>query len=140
MNAYTRIEKESNHDWNTPVLLKNNGPHLKVSLILWLLITTLNLCFYYQLWVKWVMYTYWSRIFPVILDKLIYNFQNVCGCLTLNEMLIKLVSLIICSINDNLSNTSSTPPPEVKERGLYMVHLIINSFNLNFKDKIFNLL
>ena len=33
--------------------LKNNGPHIKVPLIFWLLIMTFNLCSYHQLWVKW---------------------------------------------------------------------------------------
>ena len=49
------------------------------------------------------------KIILVTLNKLIYDFRNICGCLTLNEMLIKLASLIICSINDNLTKMSSTP-------------------------------
>ena len=50
----------------------------------------------------------------VTLNKLIYDSRSVCGCLALNEKLIKLASLITCSMNDSLTNTSSTPPPEVK--------------------------
>ena len=50
-----------------------------------------------------------------MLDKLIYDSRNVCECLTLNEMHIKLASLINCATNDNLTNASSTPPPEVKK-------------------------
>ena len=37
-----------------PIHLKNNGPHIKVPLIFWLLIMTFDLSFYHQLWVKWV--------------------------------------------------------------------------------------
>ena len=33
----------------------------------------------------------------------------------MNEVHIKLASLIICLINYNLTNTSSTPPPELKK-------------------------
>ena len=54
INAQTPIEKQSNQDWSTPIHLKNNGPHIKVPLIFWFLIMILYLCFYYQLWVKWV--------------------------------------------------------------------------------------
>ena len=50
------------------------------------------------------MYTY----------KLINDYQNVCECLKLNEMHIELAYLIICSINYNLTKTSSTPLPEKK--------------------------
>ena len=114
INAHTPIEKQTKQDWNTPIHLKNNGPRIKVSLILWFLIKTFNLCFYRQLWVKW--YVYILEIVLSILEKLIYDSQNVCGCLTLNEMHIKLASLIIWSINDNLTNTSSTRLPEVKKQ------------------------
>ena len=60
-----------------------------------------------------------------ILDKLINDFQNVCACLTLNEVHIELASLTICLIIGNLTNTSSTHPPEVKKTVLYIVNLII---------------
>ena len=91
------------------------------------------------------MYVYILEIILVILDKLIGDSQNVCGCLTMNKMLIKLASLIICLINDNLTNTPSTPPPEVKKTVLYIVHLIIlstsaeTSIYRNIKNKICNL-
>ena len=58
---------------------------------------------------------YILEIVQDILDKLIHNSRNVCRCLTLNEMHIKLASLIISSTNSKLINTSSTPPPEVKK-------------------------
>ena len=54
INAHTPIQKQSNQDWNTPIHLKNNGPHIKVPLIFWFLIMIFNLCFYHRLWVKWV--------------------------------------------------------------------------------------
>ena len=47
------------------------------------------------------------------------RFPKCLWSLTLNEMLIKLVSLIIYSINANLTNISSTPPSEVKKAVLY---------------------
>ena len=80
-----------------------------------------------------------------ILNKLIYDSRNDCGYLTPNEMHIKLTSLIICLINDNPINTSSTPPPEGRKKTvLYIAHLIIlytrkTSIYWKFKDKIFNL-
>ena len=52
INAHTPIENQSNQDWNTPTHLKNNGPHIKVSLIFWFLIMIFCLCFYHQWWVK----------------------------------------------------------------------------------------
>ena len=57
MTAHTPIEKQSNKGWNTPIYLKNNGQSINdinVPLIFWFLTMTFNLCFYYQLWVKWV--------------------------------------------------------------------------------------
>ena len=71
-------------------------------------------------------YVYILEIILVILDKHTYDSRNVCGCLTLNEMLMKLASLIICSINDNLVIKSSTLPPEVKTKKTvpYIVNLI----------------
>ena len=54
INVHTPIEKQSNQDWNTSIHLKSNGPHIKVPLIFWFLIMIFYLCFYHQLWVKWV--------------------------------------------------------------------------------------
>ena len=54
INAHTPIEKQSNQDWNASIHLKSNGPHIKVPLVFWFLIMTFYLCFYHQLWVKWV--------------------------------------------------------------------------------------
>ena len=53
INDHIQIEKQSNHDWNTPILSKDNSPH-KVPLIFWFLIMIFYLCFYQQWWVKWV--------------------------------------------------------------------------------------
>ena len=61
-------------------------------------------------------YVYIFEIVPDILDKPIHNSRNVCGCFTLNEMHIELASSIFCSINNNLTNISSTFPPEVKNK------------------------
>ena len=106
--------------WNTSIYLKNNRPHIKVPLIFWFLIMTFN-CVYHKLWVK-LLCIYIGNNFGYIGQT---HSQNVCGCLTLNKILIKLISLIICSINNNLSNTWSAPPPEIERRVLYIVHLII---------------
>ena len=54
VNAHATIDKQSNEVWNTHIHLKNNSPSIKVPLNLWFLIMTFNLCFYHQLWVKWV--------------------------------------------------------------------------------------
>ena len=49
-----QLKKQSSQDWNTPIHLKNNFPHIKVPLSFWFLIMTINLRFYQQLWIKWV--------------------------------------------------------------------------------------
>ena len=67
--------KQSNQDWNTPIHLKNNDPHIKVPLIFWFFIMTFNLFFYQQLWVKWVC---------IHIENRSGHIRNVCGCLTLN--------------------------------------------------------
>ena len=54
INAHIPIEKQSNQGWNTSIHLKHNAPHMKVPLIFWFLIMISYLCFYHQLWVKWV--------------------------------------------------------------------------------------
>ena len=41
-------------NWNTPIHLKSNGLHIKLPLIFWFLIMIFYLCFYHQLWVKWI--------------------------------------------------------------------------------------
>ena len=69
-----------------------------------------------------------------ILDNFIHYSRNVCGFLTLNEILIKLAYFIVCSINDDLTNTSSTPPSEVKKKN-GTVYSTFNNFvylNRNF--------
>ena len=55
-----------------------------------------------------------------ILNKLIYDSLNVSRSLALNEIHIKLASLIICLINCNLTKTTSTPPLEVKNSTMYI--------------------
>ena len=59
-------------------------------------------------------------------------------------MHIKLASLIICATNDNLTNKSSTLPPEVKKSiTVYSTYNFVYSTETfiywKFKDKIFNL-
>ena len=79
-----------------PICFKNNGPHITVSLIFWLM--TFNLYFHHQFWVNLICIQ-------------IGNSSGYTGhilCLTLNEMHIELAPLI-----DDLTDTSSTPPPEV---------------------------
>ena len=86
-------------------------------------------------------YVYILEIVLDILGKLNHDFWNVCGCLTLNEMHIELASLIICSIDNNLTNTFTWS----KRTVLYIVNLIIlctsteTFINWKFADKIFDL-
>ena len=96
-----------------PTHLENNSPSKKIPSIIWVTMT-LNLCFYYQLCVKWAcIHVYRLEINLDILGKLIQVSLNVWGCLTPNEMHIELVSLIIWLNDYSLTNTSPAPPPEV---------------------------
>ena len=70
-------------------------------------------------------YAYILEVGLGVLSELIDDSQNICGCLTVNEMYMKFKSLIICLINNNLTNTSSTPPTAGKKTLLYIAHLII---------------
>ena len=56
--------------------------------------------------------------------------QNICECLTLNKMHINLTSLKICLINDNLNNTSSTPPQK-KSSAVYSAFDTFEYINRN---------
>ena len=82
------------------------------------------------------MHTNWTNSFTI---------PKLSECLTMNEMHIKLASLIICTTNDNLTNMSSTLPPEVKKTiVLYIAHIMFYTSTKTFiywkfKDKIFNL-
>ena len=67
----------------------------------------------------------WLNRYVYKLDKLIHDSQNVCECLTLNEIHIKLASSIIWKTIDNFTNTSSTLPPEFKKIVLYIAHIIL---------------
>ena len=111
INAHTPLEKKSNQDWNTPIHLESNGEHIKDPLIFWFLTMIFYLCFYHQLSVKWLCIDTGNTSGHI---GHIRNSQNICGGFALNEMPIKLTSLIICLINDNLINTSS--PPEWKKQ------------------------
>ena len=109
INAHAPIEKQSNQDLNTPIHLENNGPNIKVPLIFWFLIIIFYFCFYRQLWVKWLCTDIGNSS-----GKLIHVSQNICGCLILNKMHIKLTSLIICLNENNLISASS--PSEGKKQ------------------------
>ena len=102
------------HRLKYPHPFKNNRPSIKVPLIFWFLITTFNKCFYTQRWLN--EYVYILEIVMGILDNLTADYWNVCGCLTLNKIQIELSSLIVFSINNNLTNTSSIAPNEVKKQ------------------------
>ena len=123
-NAHTPIEKQPNQDWNTPIHLESNGPHIKVPLIFWFLIMIFYLCFYHQLWVQWVCIDIGNSSKHI--GRTHSQFPKYLW------MHIKLTSLIICLINDNLTNTLSTPPPEGKK---YIVCSTFNNvfyYNRNF--------
>ena len=91
-------------------------------------------------------YVYILEIVLDILNKLIHDSQNICRFMTLNAMHSKLISLIICLINDNLTNTLSTPPPVRKKTILYIARLITlctsteTSFYYKFRLKSFTCL
>ena len=81
------------------------------------------------------------------LDKPIHDSQNICECLTLNEMHIKQGQISILdnlTTNDNLINAPSTLPPEVKKNStVNIAHIILYTSTetfiyWKFKDKIFN--
>ena len=93
LNKCTSFNQSKKY-WNTPIHLENNGPSTKVPWIFWFLIMAFN--FYVSI---------------TSCGKLVYIYI----CLAMNEVHIKLASLIICLINYNLTNTSSTPPPELKK-------------------------
>ena len=127
INAQTSNENKSKQDWNTPIHLKNDGLHIKKLLIFLFLILTFNLCFHHNCGLSG--YVFMLEIGLDILNKIIRGSENVCECLKLNRMYIKFASLIIWPINDNLTNTSSTPLSEVK-KVLHIIHLIILCLNL----------
>ena len=122
MLILTPIQKQSNQDWNTPIHLESNDPHIKVPLIFLFLIMIFYFYFYHQLWVK-----------SLCLD--IRNSSRHIGQTHLRfpkylrifdtEMHIKLATLIICLIYDNIINTSS--PPKGEKTVSYIAHLIILS-------------
>ena len=90
---------------------------------------TFNLCFYHPLWVKWVfIHTENSS------GHIGQTHSRFPKCL-LNEMNIKLASLIILSIKYNLANTSSRPPPEVKKNSI--IYDKVNNFCLLEKKLLF---
>ena len=138
INAHSPTEKQSNEDWNTLIHLKSNGPSIKVPLVFRFLSSLSTYVFMINFGLNG--YVYILDIVLDILDKLIHDSRNVCGCLTLNEMHIELVSLIIWLINDKLNNTPLTFPSEVKTV-LYIVSLVIlytsieTSIYCKFKDK-----
>ena len=75
---------------------------------------TFNLCFYHQLWVKWVCIhtgnsSGYLRQTQLKFPECLWMFGS-----ELNAHQIGI--LIIFSINDKLANMSSAPPPEVKRK------------------------
>ena len=136
------IEKQSNKDWNTPIHLENNGPSIKKFLgsfgfLSWLStyvsITSCVLNRYIYVYIYIYIYIV-SSIGHI--GQTIHDSQNVCGSLALNEMHIELASLIICLINYNLTNTSSSPPPELKKESI-----MYSKFNtIVYLEKRFHLL
>ena len=128
INAHTPIEKQSNLDWNTSIHLKSNRPYINVPLIFWFLIMIFYLCFYHQLWFKWVCIDIGNSS-----GYIRQTHSRFPKYLTLNERHIQLTSLIICLINNNLTNTSSTPPPEgEKKTVLSIAHFCVPQQKLPF--------
>ena len=115
---------------------------MKVPLIFWF-IMIFYLCFISNYGLNGYVY-----ILEIVLsiEKLIHASRNICGCLTLNEIHIKLTSLIIFSSNDSPSTRHQHLHLKGKKQYLvYIAHLIIlcttteNSIYWKFKDKIYHL-
>ena len=131
INPHTPIEKKLKEDWDTPIHLKSDGPHVKVPLIphvkvpliFWFLIMIFYLCFYHQLWVKWVCLDIGNSSGHI--GQIHSRFQKYMWSLTPNETHIKFTSFIICS------TISQTCHQHLHLKGkkivLYRVHLIILS-------------
>ena len=114
----------------TTIHLKNIAPHIKLPLILWCLSWFSTYLFITNCGLN--MYVYILEIVLDILDKVVLDSQNTSGCLTLTAMHIKLTSLIMFLINNNLTNTSKTPPPEGKNNTVYSTFNNFMYFNKNF--------
>ena len=134
-----QLKNQSNQDWSMPIHFKNTCQHIKVPLIFWFLTLAFELCLLTNYVLRIISrHVYILKIILVTLNKLIYDFRNICGCLTLNEILIKLVSLIICSINNNLTNTSSTPNC-FEDHEIFAIKCEICLYNLtNFEKNYFS--
>ena len=114
INAHNPIEKQSKKDWNTTSISK-------IIVQLWKFLWSFGVLSSLSTYVFITIYglnghVYILEIVLGILYKLLHDSQNVCGCLTLYEIHIELTSLKICSIKENITNTSSTPPSEVKRQ------------------------
>ena len=94
-------------------------------MIFWFLIITFNLCFYYQLWVKWLCIHIGNNSGHI--GQTLIRFPKCLWIFNTEWNAHEIGILIICSINDNLTNTSSTLPPEVKIKKTvpYIVNLIL---------------
>ena len=82
-----------------------------------ILIMIFYCCFYNQLWVKWLCIDIVNSFGHA--GQTHSRFPKCMGSLTLKEMHIKLTSLVICLINNNLVNTSS--PPEEEKDSIYCI-------------------
>ena len=107
INAHTPIEKKSKQDWNTPIHLESNGKHIKLSMIFWFLIMSFYLCFYYQLWVKWLCID--TRSSCGHIGQTHSRFPKYMWMFRTERNFHQIAIFVICLINDNLINTSSLP-------------------------------
>ena len=128
-----------------PIHLKNNGPHIKVPLIFWFLTMTFDLCFYHQLWVKWVC-VHIRNNSRYIEQTYLWFLKCLWICET--EWNAHQIGILDNLFDQrNLINTSSISPSEVKRKeAVRNIYSTFNNFvylkrNLHwiFKDKIFNL-
>ena len=78
------------------------------------------LCFYHQLWVKWVCID--IRNSPGHIEQ---THSRKYWWMFDTEWKAHQTDILDHLLNDNLSNTSSTPPSEGKKTLLYIAHLII---------------
>ena len=122
--------KHSSKDLNTTIDLKNRGRIIKAPLISWHVIMNFNFGYVYITTYRLKVYVYILEIVLV----LIWQTPFFLKCLSpgvwhwragWNALRIGTLG----SINCNLTNTLSTPPPEVKNNSIIVNYIILSTWN-----------
>ena len=126
-----------NKDWNKPVLLKNNGPHIKVPLIAFASYHDFLLMFSYPIADKWVCIHIGNS--SAHIGQTHSRFPKYLWLLTMNARHIKLTSLIFFL----LTTTSPTHHQHLllkeKKTCNNFAYINRNFYLLEIQGKIFNL-